>query len=465
MSGDVALDVPNSLHDDQTGLTSPITIRPSPNTVDVIVTAPTPPVSHLTTSPSLNDTLEITDTDTSSTIRGTPNGNIGRRERDSRPNSLPNQPRPSPRRLHDRMGRHKTISGVTEEARKVLEQFLTKSLSQDSEQFDMHDLLQLPQRNSKPPGQVARGSSLPENRTGEDFIDGPPCHQMSAPDGLPSAHQAAAAGYQPPAYRDSVAMPDDDATSHSPMSCPNSLYSFSSRSSSHRNRIQIDKSIKDEKELMRAAEQEQRKRKCKKKRARNRWLDRRNSAGSSSSSEYEIINGQLQLRRKKSLFKRAKERIRASFRRSKKENTGFDPYRIDDDEIREAQEQKPKASDKKMFKNFHLPRRSRSSAERSPTSEHDARRETGLRRHRSQGQPEGNRWAVNREQPQDKDHKGLIESIIRSLRKSSGKLSLKRKGTSKGRFLKVNYYQKFCIFPCIFHHYFTLGLHKVAWSF
>ena len=460
---------------------SPILVAPArlPDDIDFVVTAPTPPTSGSSSSSAARTPNEMQSTsgfDTSTTLRSsTPNGTAGRRAPGLRPSSVPERGHQGqqylspgrPAQRQQRAGRNKTISDVTAEARKVLEQLILRNdpdalqglaaLAAGSAAGPFPEGTVIRTSRGNHPG-VATSTPVPVD---VDCIDG----GNDEPDGKARPGGVGEGRHLAPSslpIRDSVAMPEDDATSHSPVSGPNSTYSFSSRSSSHRNRIHLMTQITDEAQLKKAAAQQ---RNRKKKKRKTRRLARQNSTSSSSSSEYEIVDGQLRLRSKKSLFKRAKERLRQSFRRKKPPHLGgggghsFDPYSIDDDEIREAQQQKPAPAreTKRSFRLGFLPQRSdksRSSTDRSPVADRDFLSDvpSGATSHHYHQphprcpvhNPDGvllhqarveNGSAV---QPRDaappgekeKTNRSIFDSILRTIRRGSGKL--RRKGSTKG---------------------------------
>ena len=296
---EVSIDVPPST--DPSGGLSLLTIHSESHAVDVIITAPTPPIAG---------------SGSSEQSQTTPNGTLPRNDLSG---SLPGVTRtrastsPKPRTLSPgpritRAGRNKTITGVTEEARKVFEHLVKRSLSQNDTPSDVHS------------ADLTEMEAIQEhNRTSDETK------------------------YQPTSIECGA---DDDGTSHSPVSGPNSLYSCSSRSSSYRNRIHQVKPFTDEKQFKEATSRQKQK-----KRMKSHRLVRKSSSSSTSSTEYEIVEGQLQLR-KKSFIKSAKEHLAASFRRKKTSSgkTDFDPYHIDDDEIRQAEAEQPKGKHRKSFR-------------------------------------------------------------------------------------------------------------------
>ena len=190
--------------------------------------------------------------------------------------------------------RQKTVQGVTNEARIVLEQFLTRSLSQ----------------NDTSP--IKHREFLSSDKT-------PICSTTGLITGIPASMQPIIEQGTP--QQGSSLDINDDASSYSPVSKTTSVYSGSSRSSSFHNRNHKIRPVAPEvlEEVLQAH-------------ARNqllsngenaphrRSLRRKHKSTTSSctaSEESDTNVSDNEPRRKKTIFKRATERVQQSFRRIK----------------------------------------------------------------------------------------------------------------------------------------------------
>ncbi len=327
-----------------------------------------------------------------------------------------------------RFTRKKTVLGVTEDARRVLDQFLRRSLSQNDASplrqhyenlMEMETIEEKPVLTTTPP--VHRDESY--NQEKPVLRTTPPVHRNE------SYNQA-----------EDVLDDDDDATSHSPVSKSNSLYSTSSHSSKHKTQVKpmTEKDVED------ALNRSEKKKKQLKKRAR------KGSVSSSTSSDLDDRERRKEARRKKSFFKRATERLRQSFRKLQdRREDELDMYRVEYNE----EERKKIRERKGKFKLGSLKRsssdKSKSSPEKSPTSGFIEMNQTLLsrkgsrsaqpdhfqedKRHTSRS-PSKSKDLKRKDsflsKSKDKSNKGLLDSLLSQIRRGSGKL--KRKG-SKGK--------------------------------
>ncbi len=336
----------------------------------------------------------------------------------------------SPRRLRPRAVRRKhTVSGVTEEARAVLEQLLRRSYSQNDasprntlqgEYVGISEMTVIEEQPSQPAGVDAS-------------VPGPP----RSPVKRNKSYEASVAGPSgPPPKSDSFdfTCDDDDLTSHSPVSKCNSIVSGSSRASSFRNRYAVRPLPTEDVEA--ALQGNQTKTKL-------RRRPRKNSTGSSSSgSDYDIFDTKSGVRRKKSFFKRASERLRQSFR-IKKERNSRDLEDFSDVEMNKV---KPKKRKQPRKKKTHL----------DASTPHDEIIHTHVHRHIHQEENRVDNGSVvvlhtedidvvqggrddhhvevklhtKESWPKEKEKKSLWDNILTKIRKGTHKLQ--KKGSGKG---------------------------------
>ena len=353
----------------------------------------------------------------------------------------------SPRRLRPKNVRRKhTVSGVTEEARAVLEQLLRRSYSQN-------DASPIGTLQSEYMGisEMTVIEELPKQPTNNVTEEKPPRSPRS-PMVRNKSYQAATGHLVsgrstsvPPQKSDSfdfMCDDDDDLTSHSPVSKTNSIVSGSSRSSSFRNKYAVRPLPTQDVE---AALKGNLKKKTKVKRR-----PRKDSTGSDSSgSDYGAFDDGV--RRKKSFFKRASERLRQSFRIKKERHKDLDD--LSDTDKNKVQHKKRKSPKNKKTHRDTCPRSP------SDPSAGDDIVHTHLHRHIHQEQNKvgnGNILVLHTEDidvvqdskedhhvevklqtkeswPKEKEKKSLWDNILQKMRKGSHKLQ--RKGSSKGRWL------------------------------
>ena len=235
----------------------------------------------------------------------------------------------TPTTRRQRYKRKPTVTGVTVEARHVLDEFLRRSLSQnDTSPIQPKELHHLP--SSETPSPVKQG--VPEST---DELDGIPEHPTSTYEESLEI-KAASDDY----------ILDDDQTTYSPTSdC--------SRSSSFKNRINVRPLT--EQDVTDALAKKVTK-KTKKPRARK-------SSASSSESDGDHSS---QSRRKKSAFRKTAERLRESFRRINKKPQAHTFAEERQPTADEKQSPKKKSSIKKRFSiKSKFSFRSKSGSERS----------------------------------------------------------------------------------------------------
>ncbi len=349
---------------------------------------------------------------------------------ENRSSSLPHSRHASlsPRRQRRKtVPRKQTVTGVTQEARIVLEQLLRRSFSQNDAsprgtlQHEYQGITEMTIIDEQP---VPPRSPLNRNTS----------YQAATADS--AADRSAGTPLGPPPKSDSFdyMYNDDDLTSHSPMSKTNSIISGSSRSSSFRQRFVVKPLPNEDVE---AALQGKAKKKAKVKRR----VRRDSTSSSSSSSDYDTFDSRKGARRKKSFFKKARERLRQSFRIKKERGPDFD-----DQSDNEKYDTKPKKK-KSPKKRYQLGK--------SPSNASDNLVHTHFHKHVHQEQNqfgngeivvlrtedidviqddrEGHHVEVKYEQkeswPKEKESSSLWDSILKQIRKGGDKL--KRKG-SKG---------------------------------
>lgn len=338
----------------------------------------------------------------------------------------------SPRRLRPRTVRRKhTVSGVTEEARAVLEQLLRRSYSQNdasprstlqNEYVGISEMTVIEEQPNQPTKE-------------QDYSRRPPRSPRS-PLNRNKSYSAAVGG--PPLKSDSFdfTCDDDDLTSHSPVSKTNSIISGSSRSSSFKHRFAVRPLHTEDVE---AALQGKHRKKTKLRRRPHR-----DSTGSSSSaSDSDAFDPKSGARRKKSFLKRASERLRQSFRIKRDHSRDFDDFSDTERDKIQSKKRKPK---KKTVS--------------SPSQSFEARGEvihTHVHRHIHQEENKVNNGTVivlrtedidvvqdskddrhvevklrtKESWPKDKEKKSVWDNIIKKIRKGSHKLQ--RRSSSKGK--------------------------------
>ncbi len=347
----------------------------------------------------------------------------------------------SPRRLRPKnIPRKQTVTGVTQEARIVLEQLLRRSFSQNDasprstlqrEYQGITEMTIIDEQPAPPRSPLNRNTSY-QAATADSTVD----RSAETPSGPPPKSDSFDYMYN-----------DDDLTSHSPMSKTNSIISGSSRSSSFRQRFVVKPLPTEDVE---AALQGKTKKKAKVKRR-----VRRDSRSSSSSSDYDTFDSRNGARRKKSFFKKARERLRQSFRIKKERGPDFDDQ--SDNEKYNVKTKKKKLPKKRLGGKEGFP----GEYEKSLSNANDNLVHTHFHKHVHQEQNqigngdivvlrtedidviqddrEGHHVEVKLEQkeswPKEKESSSLWDSILKQIRKGGHKL--KRK-SSKGR--------NFCIF-------------------
>ena len=350
----------------------------------------------------------------------------------------------SPRRLRPKNVRRKhTVSGVTEEARAVLEQLLRRSYSQND--ASPRSTLQSEYMGISEMTVIEELPKQPTNNATEEKPPRSPRSPMIRNKSYQAAtgHLASGSTSGPPQKADSfdfMCDDDDDLTSHSPVSKTNSIVSRSSRSSSFRHRYAVRPLPTED---VQAALKGNLKKKAKVKRR-----PRKDSTGSTSSgSDYGAFDDGV--RRKKSFFKRASERLRQSFRIKKERHKDLDD--LSDTDKNKVQHKKRKSPKNKKSHRDTFPRSP------SDPSGGDDVVHTHLHRHIHQEQNKvgnGNILVLHTEDidvvqdskddhhvevklqtkeswPKEKEKKSLWDNILQKMRKGSHKLQ--RKGSSKGR--------------------------------
>ena len=357
----------------------------------------------------------------------------------------------SPRRLRPKTIRRKhTVSGVTEEARAVLEQLLRRSYSQNdasprstlqSEYMGISEMTVIEELPKQPTNNATEEKPLKSPRS-------PMIRNKSYQ--AATGHLASGSTSGPPQKSDSfdfMCDDDDDLTSHSPVSKTNSIVSGSSRSSSFRNRYVVRPLPTQDVE---AALKGNLKKKTKVKRR-----PRKDSTGSTSSgSDYGAFDDGV--RRKNSFFKRASERLRQSFRIKKERHKDLDD--LSDTDKNKVQHKKRKSPKSKKSHRDTFPRSP------SDPSGGDDIVHTHLHRHIHQEQNKvgnGNILVLHTEDidvvqdskddhhvevklqtkeswPKEKEKRSLWDNILQKMRKGSHKLQ--RKGSSKG--MMDSYHQR-----------------------
>ena len=426
---------------------------PTPEFIFTSATPPSLPQSPLAEevhSPTEAQQTSVKPKPTNLTLNGNEGGAVPKKGRGlvSSHDSL------SPRKLRPKNVRRKhTVSGVTEEARAVLEQLLRRSFSQND--ASPRNALQNEYIGIS---EMTVIEEQPRQPTTKNTDEVKPLRSPRSPMTRNKSYQAATghlvsgstSGLPPKSDSfDFMGYDDDDLTSHSPVSKTNSIISGSSRSSSFKHRYHVVRPLPTED--VEAALKGTLKKKTKVKRR-----PRKDSTGSTSSgSDFGAFDTNSGVRRKKSFFKRASEQLRQSFRIKKERHKDLDD--LSDNDKNKVQSKKRKQPKSKKTQRDGLKKSS------SDPSAGDDIVHTYFHRHIHQEQNKVENGAVlvlhtedidyvqdsakedqhlevklhtKESWPKEKEKKSLWDNILYKIRKGSHRLQ--KKGSTKGMIVRHN---------------------------
>ena len=350
----------------------------------------------------------------------------------------------SRKRLHrkGRKSRQRTVQGVTDEARIVLEQFLERSLSTNDTSPLKRGFLANGGFLPAPPVPYSgtsqdippHGETLYSDRSSGGSHVMRPINERNIPYADDDSLEDMVDGNSHPiggrtsGTRTSGTQEDDDDdyTSHSPVSNTTSVYSGVSQSSSFHKKKNYIRPVPPEEVDAALRRHDEGKTSTKRKSLRRRRPTKENSTTSSTASENSDVSDSNESgRKKKTLFKRAAERVRQSFRMLSEREKTFDQQQLAASARKKG---RPSSFQSNTFSYDISPMGVASDNGSAVTSLNSS----GGKVSRSSSKTSRKMHLIHRN---EKENKSIIDNLLKSIKKKNKKKSVKSDSNGK----KISY--------------------------